>query len=301
MSSNSTTKMTTATESLSGWDRFWFSPAPVAAVSRIRSALAVIAFLYFASYWTHIAFWFADDGVLARDVFARIVTATESTSESRWRFSPLFLTDSVFLLRTYLLIGMALSLAVAIGRGGRWTAVGLWILFLGLANRATAIAGLVELPLAFGLGYTAIAPNVGSWNRSHDWTAGLSMRLLQTHTSLWLLTVLLTQLAGVAWWNGTATFGLAAPTSERLFDLTSLLERATIGGSLTHLLVLLPLIGLPLTWICASNKYGVWMLVGWWILLGLLSSQLMYAAAVVILIASLRSIPAMAEKDAWDS
>lgn len=295
MSGHSTTKRTTPAGTLNGWDRFWFSPGPVATVVRIRSALAVIAFLYFASYWTEIGFWFADDGVLSRDVFARIVTATESGSESRWRFSPLFLTDSVFVMRAYLLIGMGLALAVGFGRGGRWTAVGLWAVFLGLANRATAIAGLVELPLAFGLGYAAIAPNVGSWKRSHDWTAGLSMRLLQTHTSLWVLTVLLTQLAGVAWWNGTAAFGLAAPTSERLFDLTGLLDSPTIGGSLTHLLVLLPLIGLPLAWIPSSNKYGVWMLMSWWLLLGFLSAELMYAATMVTLVASLRSISEMVQ------
>lgn len=294
MSSSVTSKRPTNSESLSGWDWFWFAPAPVARVAKIRSALAVIAFLYFASHWTHIGFWFADDGVLSREIFARVVAATESASEARWRFSPLFLTGSVGLMRAYLGIGMALALVVAVGRGGRWTAVGLWIVFLGLANRATAIAGLVELPLAFGLAYTAIAPNTGWGTHARDWTAGFAMRLLQTHTSFWLLAVLLSQIAGLAWWNGTAAFGLAAPISERLFDLAGLLDNPIIGGGVTHLLVLLPIVGLPLAWIPASNKYGVAILIGWWVLLGLLSAQLMYAATVITLIVSLRSLPAMA-------
>lgn len=285
---------TSAERSLSGWDRFWFSSAPIEWLRPIRAALAVIAFLYFASHWSQIGFWFGPDGVIADEVFARIVSATQSATQARWRLSPLFLTESVFAMRGYLVVGMALAVIVALGRGGRWAAVALWLVYLGLANRATLIAGLVELPLAFGLGYAAIAPAGPVADRTRDWTAGLAMRLLQVHTSLWIVTIVLTQLAGLVWWNGTAAFALAAPTQDRLFDLTSLLQRPMFSAMLTHLLVAMPLIGLPLAWIPRTNRYGVGILVTWWVVLGLLSSQLMYAAAMIALVATLRSVPAMA-------
>jgi hypothetical protein len=107
----------------------------------------------------------------------------------------------------------------------------------------------------------------------------------------------LTQLAGSAWWNGDAALALAAPTEARLLDLGGLLSRPTLGSSLTHLLVLLPLIGLPLAWNRQTNRWGVGLLISWWVLLGILSAQLLYAATLVVLISSLRWNFSLAEAD----
>src|SRR6056297_1258387 len=209
----------------SAWDRFWFSPGSLRRVGQIRSGLAILTLLYFASYWSDIGFWFADGGVADREIFARLISETDSASTARWRLSPLFWTGSSQVMRGYLVVGMLLAAVVAAGRGGRIAAALLWIVFVGLANRASFLAGLAELPLAFGLAYCAFAPPPRSRRRATDWTAGLALRLLQTHTTLWLVTVLLTQLAGSAWWNGDAALALAAPSEARLFDLGGLLSR----------------------------------------------------------------------------
>ncbi|SRR6056297_1855148 len=272
----------------SAWDRFWFSPGSLRRVGQIRSGLAILTLLYFASYWSDIGFWFADGGVADREVFARLISETDSASTARWRLSPLFWTGSPLIMRAYLAAGIGLAAVVAAGRGGRIATALLWLAFLGLANRASFLAGLAELPLAFGLAYCAFVPTPRSRDRANDWTAGLSLRLLQTHTTLWLITVLLTQLAGSAWWNGNAALALVAPTDARLFDLGGLLSRPTLGNSLTHLLVLLPLLGLPLAWHRPTNRWGVGLLIGWWVLLGMLSAQLLYAATLLVLISSLR-------------
>ena len=281
---------TSAPWRLSGWDRFWFSPAQSMPLARIRGWLALLAAMLFLSHWSDMPFWFGSEGVLAPEVFGRIVQGTESVAEARGRLSPLFLTTSPLLLRGYLVLGIALAVLVAVGRGGRIASVALWLAVVGLANRSAMLAGLAELPLAFGLGYLAIAPAGSPLSGpavARHWTAGFSRRLLQVHVSLWIATMVATQLAGLVWWNGQAALAIVGPVSERLWELSDLFARPLLGATVTHLLILTPMVALPLAWIRPTARAATWVLIGWTAVWALLSAELLYGAALAGVMASL--------------
>jgi hypothetical protein len=299
---------------IGGWDRFWFSNAPVAPVSMIRGSLAMITLIYFLSAWSDAGFWYAGGGPLSATNVSEFLTTGGLESAGSWIVSPLFLTESAGAYQLYLICGLATSLAVMFGRGGRWMSFLLWCLFVGWANRAMLLSGLAETLLSLGLFAAAISPAGSAWtalsvmrhqkrNSSNEhlarhWTAGFSERLLATQITVIGFATWVAMLGGRVWFNGLGAYALAAPVEDRTINWTgpnSLLVQVSIHEGLTHLMMIALPLGLVLAWLPKSSQVGKLILVGWCIAIGMLGSHWFYAMTFAVLVFSIR--PAAVEGD----
>ena len=104
---------------IGGWDHYWFSSTPVAPVSMIRGLLALLTLIYFLSAWSDAAFWYAEGGPLSATHVSEFLRTGGLESAGSWIISPLFLTENVWVYQLYLVMGVATSVAVFCGRGGR--------------------------------------------------------------------------------------------------------------------------------------------------------------------------------------
>lgn len=269
------------------WDRFWFAPDSIHQVSLLRGLLCVITALYFVSCWSDAAFWYSDGGPLSPERVATFLQTSGLGAAARWIVSPLFLTSSLSVYRIYLIIGIAMCVLVAAGKGGRIPAWILWLLLIGWANRAMLLSSLTESALSLGLFAAAIAPPAPILPRSHaedrrHWSAGFSIRLMAAQATLITGATFLTMLGGRAWFNGLGAFALAAPAEDRTIDWTRFawFRNPLVYESLTHLLMLTLALGLLLAWLPGTTRVGKVLLVGWCVVIGLLTSHWLYAAAL---------------------
>ncbi len=290
------------------WDRFWFQPGSIQDVARIRGMLCALTAMYFLSAWSDAAFWFQTSGPFSAANTAQFWQTAGLDREATWNFSPLFLTDSIWIYHGYLIVGVALSMMVMVGRGGRIATWCLWMLLVGWANRAMILSGLTETLLSLGLFAAAIAPPASAWGRTRSgnpepdeqhkqdgaeqhWSARFSMRLLAVQITIIGLLTCATMLAGRVWFNGEGAYALAAPAEDRTIDWTgegSWLTFPLMYEPLTHLLVILLPLGFALSWRPSTRRYGVMMLWAWCVVVGLLGSLWLYAATFAVMTLAIR-------------
>ena len=292
---------------IGGWDRFWFSRADVAPVSVIRGLLAMTTLMYFLSAWSDAAFWYSSGGPLSATQVSEFLTTGGLESAGSWIISPLFLTEAAWVYQLYLIVGMATTLVVFCGRGGRGASFLLWFLFVGWANRAMILSGLAETLLSLALFAAAISPAGNAWvalsskrkqvveNDADElvmhWTAGFSERLLAVQITVIGIATWVTMLGGRVWFNGLGAYALVAPVQDRTIDWTrpnSLLVQSSVHEILTHLMVIALPLGFFLAWLPKSSNLGKLILVGWCIAVGMLGSHWLYALTFAVLILAIR-------------
>jgi len=273
------------------WDRFWFSPGSVQSIALLRGILCVITAFYFLSCWSDAAFWYADGGPLSPERVATFLRTSGLDSAARWIISPLFLTSSMVVYRVYLVLGIAMCLLVASGKGGRSAAWVLWLMLVFWANRAMLLSSLGESLLSLGLFAAAIAPPAavipkrGTEEERH-WSAGFAARLMSVQASIVVAATFVTMLGGRAWFNGLGAFALAAPSQDRTIDWTqfSWFRSPMVYETLTHLLIIAMPLGLLLAWLPASQRFGKLLLVAWCVIVGALGSHWLHAATLATML-----------------
>lgn len=264
-----------------GWTQFWFCTAAAQEPLRIiRIGMAAMAFWFFASHWADIGLWLAGDGILASESLARFLSDAGLGDLVRWRLSPLYWIDSAALLRGYLIVGMALAVASMFVRQTRAVQVALWLVVLWLANRSLMLAGLEELVLVFGLGYLALAPT----DDAAHWSGSLALRLLQLHVSFLIAITGLTMLSSLIWWDGSGVMALVAPVENRYIDWVDRLGTPWVHELLTHAIVSVAIVAPVLLWTAGTRRVACAAATLWCVALGLLSSQLLYFASLVVLL-----------------
>ena len=292
---------------IGAWDRYWFSSASIESVSLVRGLLASITLLYFLSAWSDASFWYAEGGPLSATHVSEFLRTGGLESAGSWIISPLFLTENVWVYQLYLVMGVATSVAVFCGRGGRGASFVLWLLFVGWANRAMLLSGLAETRLSLALFAAAISPAGNAWaalsgkrkgtrttgddHANVHWTAGFSERLLATQITLIGFATWVGMLGGRVWFNGLGAYALAAPAEDRTIDWTgssSLLVQVSVHELLTHLMVIALPLGLFLAWLPKTNLIGKLLLVGWCITVAMLGSHWLYAMTFSVIVLSIR-------------
>ncbi|WP_149498823.1 hypothetical protein [Roseiconus lacunae] len=298
----------------SSWNRFWFAPSPARSLSFVRVGLGIVTALYFLSALPDVAVWFASGAPASTTNLAEFFRTAELTRDARWMVSPLFIWDALFngsnlsesttIYRAYLLIGAALSIVLALAdriaprcprilrwfvlRGGLAALV--WIWFVGWANRVVLLAGVVEPVLSVSLAALMISPIAAQDRQDHQysWRTTLSRRLIACQFTLIGILTTATMLASPTWWNGTGAYGLLAPTEDRFFDVReSWFETPLVYEGLTLVLVWLLPLGLLLAWKRPSRSFGVGLIWAWALLVGLMTTNVLYAATFGIIATSL--------------
>jgi len=269
----------------SAWDRFWFGEVGTGLTLRpLRIGMAVMAIAYFASHWADVGRWFSGTGVLGSEALGQFLLEAQLGEAVRWRLSPLYWIESTWILRGYLVVGMLLAAAWPWVRITRAVGVALWLMVVGMANRAFMISGLEELVLVWGIAYLAIAPPDGS----EHWTGSLALRLIQVHLTLWLVVTGLTMLSAEAWWEGTGAMALVAPAEDRRFDLVDSFSGTILLEGTTHAVVLVALVAPVLLWLPAVRALGFGLATFWSLGLALLTSQFTLFVGLAVLLWAFR-------------
>jgi hypothetical protein len=271
---------------VSDWTEFWFGREDAIELLRpVRIGIAALCAVYFLSHWGDAAWWFAGDGVLGRETVGRFVIESEVGTAMTARVSPLHWVGSGMLVRVYLVLGAVLALAWPWVSWGRVVGVAVWLMLIGLANRAVLITGLEELLLVWGAGYLAIAPSVG---RGH-WSGSFALRLIQVHLTLLIAAIGWTMLSRPAWWDGTGVMSLVAPVEDRFVDWVSVLGASTwMQEALTLGIVAGGILGPLLLWVGIARRWGWVIMIGWAVMLGALSSQLIFFGGIAVLLLAFR-------------
>ncbi len=279
----------------SRWNRFWFEPSSVRGVAQLRGLLCLITACYFVSCLPDVATWYGSEGVLSQGQVAAWASTHGDSNDLRWRISPLFLTDNLVVYRGWLVAGVILCVAVALGRGGRWASIAIWLTLVGWANRSLMIAGLAEpllsmswLAASIAPAATALVANDSNGSLDRDWSATLSTRLFAVHGTLVGLATFSTMLAGRVWWNGLGSYALTAPVEDRYFELANWISPMAIHEPLTPLLLWTLPLGLFLAWQPRYQTFGRVLLLTWTIAIALLTSQFLYAATLAAMFLAIR-------------
>lgn len=244
---------------LCGWNHFWFAPRPRACMTVLRIAICLVSAVWFASFWNSATAWFSTDGLLQAPLSAQMLAADQTPVWQVW--SPLWLVQSAGWIRAWLVVGVALSLLAASGIGGRLTSTILFLWAIAWANRLVALSGLVEPTLIACLGYLIVDPGVPLTRHlqtTHDkWSAGLALRLLQTHWWLLVAAGLLSQLGGLVWWRGEAVWWLAAAGRSNWLSSELLRGQASWINALTHMVIVVQMLALWLLTVRAARPVGI--------------------------------------------
>jgi hypothetical protein len=221
---------------LSGWDRFWFSPADPTTLGLIRLGTGlVLLYIQFSYCFDLLSYVSPDRGWLTEDItnymrhdmpaYAPAAEGWATPNDSRreeigkgtYLWSIFYhLRDPRALWAAHLGI-MLVTLLFTIGLGTRVTSVLAWAGSLCYIHRTPTLLFGMDTMSTILLTYLMIGPSgaalsVDGWlRRRRDPTparpqvsANLAIRLMQVHFCFVYLASGLSKLMGASWWNGTA-------------------------------------------------------------------------------------------------
>ncbi len=224
-----------------------------------RVAICLVAAFWFVSFWSSAAAWLSADGLLAQPLSERMLNADQIPVWQAW--SPLWLAQSAGVLYGWLAVGVVLCLLAVSGLGGRLTLAMLLFWVIAWANRLGALSGLVEPTLVACLGYLVVEPGLPLWARAEKvtsaWTAGVALRLLQTHWWLLVAAGLLSQLGGLVWWRGEGVWWLAAAGRSNLLSIDLLRGHPLWINFLSHTVIVVQFLALWTLTLSVARPLGI--------------------------------------------
>lgn len=237
------------------WDEYWFTPQSATGLFRVQQLVYVVAAIWFLVQLRSLEFWWNETGFGARDLSASLEVFSEGDFLSRFRLTPLWMTQSSTMLIAWSLIGVVLSIASILNIAGRFSRIALAICTLCLAQRMSWAVGLVEPYLVALTAYLAIA----RMSREDDWSHRFATRLIQVHTWLSLCAACANQLAFESWWQGEAVWWLAANNRSTILTENWLEGRLLLVNALTHSVTLASLVASACLW-PFTNQVSPWRL-----------------------------------------
>jgi hypothetical protein len=115
------------------------------------------------------------------------------------------------------------------------------------------------------------------------------MRLIQVHLTLLIATIGWTMLSRPVWWDGTGVMSLVAPVEDRFVDWVSVLGASTwMQEALTLGIVAGGILGPLVLWVGIARRWGWVVMIGWAVVLGALSSQLLFFLGIAVLLLAFR-------------
>jgi hypothetical protein len=269
------------------WLRFWFAPAEPRPLAVVRILTGLLGLLLAASYAADLERWFGPDGMLPVEAVAD------------WGSRP---TSSLFSLTTapavlWALFGTLLLalVAVMVGLASQAACLVAAVLWASLLQRGPMLAGPADDCLSVLLWCLAVGPCGAYWSLDRlmadrrglppagesPW-ARVSLGLLRVHATAITGAVLLAQLKGDVWWDGTAAWWLADRPSQFL-DLTGLFRRSEYLMNLTtHAIVLFELAFAVGLWVNVTRRPLARLGLFAWPVVGLLVGEPYWGAAMAI-------------------
>jgi hypothetical protein len=277
------------------WLDFWFRPADARPLAVVRMFTGLLGLALAGSYAGDLAIWFGPDGMIPR----------QSLSGSQGDSLPsLFsLASSPPMMWTLFWLLVAAFVAVTVGLAGRAACLVAAVLWASLLNRGPVLAGPADDCLAVLLWCLAVGPAAAHWSLDRlirdrrglpapapsPW-ASVSLGLLRVHATTITVAVLLAQLKGDVWWDGTAAWWLAARPASQLVDLTGIYRGSEyLMNLVTHAIVAFEAVFAAGLWFTASCRSVARAGLVAWPVIGILAGEPSWGLAMAIF-----SVP-----DAW--
>ncbi len=274
---------------LDQWDQFWFEPTSQTVVQRLRISLGIFVAVWFASFLPSVSTWFDANGILNTAQSSSLLGFAEVSRSLNW--SPLWLTDSVWVYQTWLVVGIAMALVVAWGRGGRLAVAALLILAIAWSHRIFWLTGPVEPAMMAMLMYLLVQTGcrLGVHDDSLRSSNQLTTRLIQVHTWILLAAGGLSSLASLSWWRGEGAWWLVATGRSALFTMTFFEGRPWLVNFASHSLIGMYALTLWLLTKPTLRPLGFATSAVLCLMIGLLGDQLLYAILIAIGISAFAS------------
>ncbi len=235
-----------ASQTLGGWNRFWFTPTDPATLGLIR-LLAGAMLLYTHLVWTlDLEAFFGPDGWLPKSIVGPL-------REDQFAWSYLWLIESRWLLWAAHLAALVVFAMLCLGLFSRAVSVAAYFITVAYANRAVgSLFGLDQinalLAMYLMIGPSGAAFSVDRWlarRRAHgalapaapSVSANIAIRLIQVHMCIVYLFAGLSKLQGPSWWDGTAMWIALGNLEYQSLDMTWLVNWPMVIAVLTHVTV----------------------------------------------------------------
>ncbi|HTQ40818.1 MAG TPA: hypothetical protein VMJ32_17485 [Pirellulales bacterium] len=291
-----------------GWTRFWFTPSDAIVLSLIRVLTALVALWWYLSLLTDLQYWFGPNGLFSLDLALQVRNA----SESRYAISLLDYVNSASQLWLVYGLGIAALAMMLFGLFSRIATIASLVFVLSFIHRAPMLSRTVDDILPLLMFYLCLGPSganfsIDGWLRrkkqqrerpalnSADaniyWSsaATVAIRLMQVHLTMIYAAMLIAQLQGGTWWQGTAVWWLMARPESRLVDLTGLsrigLAFEYMVNLFTHGIVIYELCFVFLIWNSLARPILLVLGVFMWAGLALIGGSVSFA--VIMLVANL--------------
>jgi len=268
------------------WLGFWFEPADPRPLAVVRMLTGLLGLALAASYAGELVAWFGPGGVI------------HPAAVAGWRqaagFSPLDLVTSAAGLWTFFLALVAALAAVTVGLASRIACIAAALLWAGLLNRGPMLAGPADDCLALLLWSLAVGPCGASLSLDRlirgrrdrppaSPGARASLGLLRVHATAITAGMLLAQLKGDVWWNGTAAWWLASGAEPPLAALAALCRRSEyLTNLITHGIVAFEILFALGPWFDATRAVACRTGLVAWPLVGLLAGEPLWGLAMAI-------------------
>jgi len=271
------------------WLDFWFTPADPSPLAVVRLLTGLLGLMLTWSYGSDLVIWFGPSGMIPPDAV------------DGWRprtgFSPLDAVTTAGGLHVFLACIVGSFVAVTIGLASQFSCVVAAVLWAALLNRGPMLAGPADDCLAVLLWCLAVGPCGGVWSVDRllrdrrgvsasalsPW-ASLSLGLLRVHATAITLGMILAQLKGDVWWNGTAAWWLAVARDAPGVDLTELYRRSEyLVNAVTHGIVAFEIVFAAGLWFDSSRQ--VVSRVGFvaWPLIGFVAGEPFFGLAMAVM------------------
>lgn len=236
---------------LQGWNRFWFAPQDLFALSLMRIQLAgVMLYLYLFRHFNNLPD-FTDESLVPR---AKAYGVIPEYYRPPFAFYELWPDSAVAWVHGLFL---ALLFLILIGAWSRWFAWIAWVLALGFVQRNYSILFGADVISTIFLGYLALTRHdehlsLRSWFESRRGRAAplsvsrsvsrttpsllssVGFRLLQIHLSVIYAYTGLEKLKGVTWWDGTALWNVLGNPQMVVFDMSFMRYVPLVVAGLTY-------------------------------------------------------------------
>lgn len=275
------------------WTSYWFSPRPFHVVVPVRIAVCTVAATWFLSFWSSLAIWFGDQGILSTELSSKLIAYEGLASWQMW--SPLWWSDGTLLYYAWLASGVLLSILAGLGIGGRPVMSLLLIWTIAWTHRIVWLIGPVEPALIAFVAYLIFEPGPSILRRAVpakcNWSATTAVRLLQTHWWILIAVGLASQAASLIWWRGEGVWWLAAAERSTVLSVATLTDRAYLVNAITHGFILLQVLTLWLILLRNARWIGIVLGIAVCLSIGLIADQLLYSALLAAALVSFVEFP----------
>lgn len=270
------------------WMRFWFTPADTRPLAAVRILAGLLGLVLAGSYAGDLETWFGPGGMIPLD------------GPEGWvgtRVPSLFaLARSTVILRALFGLLLAALVAVTLGLGGRLACVAAAALWASLLARGPVLAGPADDCLAVLLWCLVVGPASACWSidallrgrrglptAGHSVWARVALGLVRVHVAAITVAVLLAQLKGDSWWDGTAAWWLAARPGSATHGLTRVYRGSEyLMNLVTHAIVAFEVVFAGGLWFAVTRRLVARAGLVAWPLIGVLAGEPCWGLAMAI-------------------